>query len=165
MKRIIALILMSFAAATVPGTADAASAASFETPDAWCGITAITAGAPTMAPKATAGIVGGSQWVAFRANLARWNSSTRQWVSYASSSWKVRNASWGYYPDEWYEYDTRRDGVLGANVFDITQSGYYRVYYSLYWFANEATGASSDAVWAANHHDLRTGGYGFYCRY
>jgi hypothetical protein len=165
MKRFITTGLAVLAAVTVLGIAQAAQAGSFVAPDAWCGYSGITAGAPAMQPKATGGIVGGGQWVAFRANLARWNSSLRRWTPYASSSWKAQLVSWGFSDDSWYEYDTRRSGVPGATVFNVTQSGYYAVYYNLYWFANEATGASSDAASAVNHHDLRSGGYGSYCRY
>ena len=113
-------------------------------------------------------VVGGSQTIAFRAHLAKWTGS--KWVEVAVGSWKRKDVALQGDPSiNWYYDLTTRTWGTGGTHFQINQAGYYKVYFDLYWYANQYVSSGSLTVWASAHRELRTNAYDLgayeYCRY
>jgi hypothetical protein len=85
---------------------------------------------------AQVGIVGGGQKVGFQVTLEGWSEAGRRWVPLQVSQIKVqRQGPWVFYSQDWYDLVTGTQ-VTGLHQFHIYASGFYRVYYDLYWFSD-----------------------------
>jgi len=114
-------------------------------------------------------VIGGSQWVAFRAHLANWDGA--KWVTIASQSWKAQEVplqgSEVVAGADFYIFDTGQFGP-GVEGFPITADGYYAVWLDYYWYGNEHVAAGYTRDWG-RVQEFRYGDYNVelrgFCRY
>jgi hypothetical protein len=102
-----------------------------------------------------------SQWVAFRANLARWNGTA--WVAERYGTWYVGKANtssaYGLSQTTWTDLSGRP--IPSAIGFDNLAAGtwqaptYYKVWYDFYWYADEFRPDGSASAWADGHREDR----------
>lgn len=147
------------AAAAIGAIPAAATAATYEAGDATCYTSSIFAKPPVLHPTGATSTAstttwGGTEKVAFQANLAKWTGSS--WSTVQSGRWKAQyvprfnDYSVAYSGLPFYDAVTNAS-VYGTTIFTITTSGYFRVFYRMYWYA---TGESRSS-WA-DHLDERT---------
>jgi hypothetical protein len=125
-----------------PGEAAVGTIASYRAGAAYCWDNSLYGGGNkilTTSPQMDAaqfGNVGGGQKVGFRVTLEGWNETGRRWVALQVSRIKVhQQGPWGFYSQDWYDLVTGTQ-VSGLHQFPIYASGYYRVYYELFWFSD-----------------------------
>lgn len=91
------------------------------------------------------GVIGGSQLVAYRAHVAKWDGS--KWSIVASDPWRARSVPFASAADQpnspWYNFDTRRSDDPGASQFVINQNGYYAVWMQYYWYGSQKRDGTS----------------------
>ena len=181
--RILLLVIAAVAASLVTGVGSAfawGTTGEYKGGEAVCDPAFIYAKPPVMRPVQPSSIgstslLNGSQRIAFRAHLARWNGS--RWVTVASGSWKAKDIalsgdySVSFSDDSFYDYATGTVGGTTAFRIGLTGGYYYKVWYDLYWFAIPGTNVGSGGlpVWAVGHIDRRANvydlGYHRNCRY
>jgi hypothetical protein len=151
--------------ALVAGVGSASAAPGlYQTPEGACDRGVIYTYPVTMGPSAqsySSGSTfsyGGTQRVAFRANLAQ--KIGNQWYRVQQGSWMTFDVSViDYMVDSsigpYFDQTTKTWGS-GTTLFRITQHGEYSVYFDLYWYPTQSTaGVGLSPVWAG-HRDLRT---------
>jgi hypothetical protein len=151
----------------------AATAASYDPGEATCYTSAIFAKPPGMAPSSygysfgSTTTIGGTERLAFRANLAKLVAGRWYTVQYGRWTYKdiaLNNAYDVSYSDNTFYDWTTHAAVSGTTIFTITTSGTYAVFYNMYWVAT----GESVADWAV-HLDARTNawdlGYHQGCQY
>ena len=112
-------------------------------------------------------VIGGSQWVAFKAHLARWDGA--QWVDIASQAWKAKEVALQGDPaiNSYFDLDTGAWGT-GGGPFAITQNGYYAIFFEYYWYGNDYVSAGYTSDWGFLR-EFRYGAYNLgalgYCQY
>jgi len=147
------------AAASICAIPAAATAATYEPGDATCYTSSIFAKPIVMHPTGATSTGstttwGGTEKVAFQANLARWTGSS--WSTVQRGRWKAQyvprfnDYSVSYSTQAFFDAATNAS-VYGTTIFPITTSGFYRVYYRMYWYATGESGSD----WA-DHVDART---------
>ena len=118
---------------------------------------------PTIAPSVAANfgndgslVVGGYQWVAYRAHLVAWDGY--RWVIDASGPWLWQRAggvtfgTWDFYNSATGQWGD------GSTYFNINRSGYYKVTAEYYWHPTSIVGSGYDYAWATGQFDHRVGG-------
>ena len=128
------------AAILVTSSAAEASTGTFWHVQATCEFGRITVTSPQMSPVGNIAIgsdgslAPASQWVAFRALVARWNSSTRQWVFVASSDWMQNVATEISGTSNTWLNSRTGQWEWGARTFRISTPGYYTVWAQYHWY-------------------------------
>ena len=167
----LAAVATALAVAAPPAEAASGVIGHYAGSEATCFNGRIAVTSPTMAPSVAANfgsdgslVVGGYQWVAYRAHLVRWDGS--RWVIDTSGPWMMKRASgitfgtWDFYNSQTGQWGD------GSTTFAINVSGYYKVTAEYYWYATSVVGSGYDYGWAAAQFDHRVGGGSAeWCRY
>ena len=180
MKRATMILLAATAVATTSLVAGVATASAltgpYQTPEAICNTGVIYAKPVVMSASVqsyssgSTSTFGGTQWVGFRAHLARWTGS--RWVDVLVGNWKAHEVALSggdLAIDSYLDLTTGTSGS-GTTAFRIPYSGYYYgVYFELQWFGNQFVAGGYIPAVAAAHYDVRTNVYDLgahpYCKY